>query len=237
MLAHQIPHQARLLDVKEIAPEIRHFWFDVPDLEVFDFIPGQFVSLSETLKGKKVTRAYSICSLPKANTFEIVLNLVHDGMFSPYLFSLKPGDHVEMKGPHGMFVMRNPVNDSIFVATGTGIAPFRPMLQHTLPRHPEKKFVLVFGVRYEHGFMYKQEFEEMERQYPNFKFIATVTRPTPQWTGNSGRVQQYVFQEIGDRKDFDVYICGLKEMVNDVRDRCIKELGFDKKQVVYERYD
>ncbi|MCS7025218.1 MAG: FAD-binding oxidoreductase [Bryobacteraceae bacterium] len=237
MLAHQIPHQARLLDVKEIAPEIRHFWFDIPDLETFEFIPGQFVSLSQTLNGKKVTRAYSICSLPKANTFEIVLNLVHEGIFSPYLFSLKPGDQLEMKGPHGMFVLRKPVNHSIFVATGTGIAPFRPMLQYVLPRDREHEFVLVFGVRYDHSFMFKREFEEMERQYPNFKFIPTVTRPSPEWRGNVGRVQQYVFDHIGARRDFDVYICGLKEMVNDVRDRCIKELGFDKKQVVYERYD
>jgi NAD(P)H-flavin reductase len=66
--------------------------------------------------------------------------------------------------------------------------------------------------------------------------ITTVTRPGPDWKGNVGRVQQYIFPEIGERRDIDVYICGLKEMVNDVRDRCLA-LGFDKKQIVYERYD
>ena len=54
MLAHQIAHRAQLLRYIEIAPEVRHMWFEVPDLERFDFIPGQFVSLSETIKGKKV---------------------------------------------------------------------------------------------------------------------------------------------------------------------------------------
>ena len=60
--------------------------------------------------------------------------------------------------------------------------------------------------------------------------------------GNIGRPERPVggvrlaADEEGDRRDLDVYICGLKEMVNDVRDRC-KELGFDKKQVIYERYD
>lgn len=237
MLAHQIPHQAKLVDVREIAPEVRHFWFEVPDMEAFDFIPGQFVSLSAMVKGKKVTRAYSIASVPKRNTFELCLNLVHEGMFSPHLFSLQPGDEVEMKGPHGMFVFKTPISNSMLVATGTGIAPFLPMLQYILPRDKEHEFVLVFGVRYDHSVLYQAEFEELARQHSNFKFICTVTRPGPDWKGNSGRVQQYVFQELGDRKDFDVYICGLKEMVNDVRDRCIKELGYDKKQVVYERYD
>lgn len=238
MLAHQIPHTARMLEWREIAPDVRHFIFDIPDMENFDFIPGQFVSLSQTLNGKKVTRAYSIASVPFGNNrFELCLNLVADGIFSPYLFSMKPGDTCEMKGPHGMFVFRQPVSDSVIVATGTGITPFLPMLQYILPREPERRFTLVFGVRYENSILYKEVFEEMERQYPNFKFVCTVTRPTEAWKGNAGRVTPYVFREIGDRRDLDVYICGLKEMVNDVRDRCVKELGFDKKQVVYERYD
>lgn len=236
MLAHQIPHRARLLRWVEIAPEVRHFWFEIPDLERFDFIPGQFVSLSEMVKGKKVTRAYSIASRPKENTFELCLNLVHEGVFSPFLFAMNPGDTVEMKGPHGMFVMKQPANDSMFVATGTGIAPFLPMLQHVLAIDSGHQYTLVFGVRYEHSVLYMEEFEQLARDHANFRFVCTVTRPTEAWKGNSGRVQQYVFSEIGDRRNLDVYICGLKEMVNDVRDR-LKELGFDKKQVIYERYD
>jgi CDP-4-dehydro-6-deoxyglucose reductase, E3 len=236
MLAHQIPHQAKLTRYIEIAPDNRHFWFEVPDLESFDFIPGQFVSLSEMINGKKVTRAYSIASRPYRNTFELCLNEVHDGIFSPFLFRMNPGDTVEMKGPHGAFVMRKPVSDSIFVATGTGIAPFIPMLEHCLEKDSEHQYTLVFGVRYDHSVLYKDRLDQLDARYPNFKFICTVTRPGPDWKGNSGRIQQYVFPEIGDRRDIDIYICGLKEMVNDVRDRC-KELGFDKKQIIYERYD
>lgn len=237
MQAHQIPHQSRLVDVWDIAPDVRHFVFEIPDMEKFDFIPGQFVSLSHPINGKKVTRAYSIASVPYGNNrYELCLNLVTDGIFSPFLFSLKPGDEVEMKGPHGLFIMRKPISDSVFVATGTGIAPFLPMLKDVLARDKEHQFTLVFGVRYDHSVLYKEIFEQMDREHANFKFICTVTRPGPDWKGNAGRVQQYVFDTIGKRTDLDVYICGLKEMVNDVRDRC-KELGFDKKQIVYERYD
>ena len=236
MLAHQIPHQARLIRYEEIAPDNRHFWFEIPDLESFPFIPGQFVSLSHPINGKKVTRAYSIASRPYDNKFELCLNEVKDGIFSPFLFRMEPGDEVEMKGPHGAFVMRNPVHDSIFVATGTGIAPFIPMAEHCVEQHPDRQFTLVFGVRYEHSILYRERFEKLAAKYSNFRFVYTVTRPTEEWKGNAGRVTSYVFEEIGDRRDVDVYICGLKEMVNDVRDRC-KALGFDKHQVVYERYD
>jgi ferredoxin-NADP reductase len=236
MLAHQIPHQAKLIRYKEIAPDVRHFWFEIPDMEEFRFVPGQFVSLSGIVNGKKVTRAYSIASCWHGNKFELCLNEVKDGIFSPFLFRLKPGDTVEMKGPHGMFVLKEPPNHSMFVATGTGIAPFLPMLQDRLARDSEHDYILVFGVRYDHSVLYKEIFEEMASKHKNFKFICTVTRPGPEWKGNSGRVQQYVFGEIGDRRDLDVYICGLKEMVNDVRDR-LKELGFDKKQIIFERYD
>lgn len=236
MLAHQIPHRAKLIKYIEIAPDNRHFWFEIPDLESFPFIAGQFVSLSEMINGKKVTRAYSIASRPYANTFELCLNEVHDGIFSPFLFRMQPGDTVEMKGPHGAFVMRKPVNDSVFVATGTGIAPFIPMAEECAELYPDKQFTLVFGVRYEHSILYKARFEELAAKHKNFKFVCTVTRPGIDWTGNAGRVTQYVFDEIGERRDVDVYICGLKEMVNDVRDK-LKELGFDKSQIIYERYD
>lgn len=225
-----------MVDTYEIAPEVRHMVFEIPDMERFDFIPGQFVSLSEPLNGRKITRAYSIASVPRSNQFDLCLNLVHNGAFTPHLFEMKPGDTIEMKGPHGAFVMKNPLGHSIFVATGTGIAPFRPMLQDVLSRDKEHQFILVFGVRYDHSVLYKEEFEEMASRHPNLKFLCTVTRPGPDWKGNAGRIQQYLFPEIGERRDFDVYICGLKEMVNDVRDR-LKELGFDKKQVIYERYD
>ncbi len=236
MLAHQIPHRALLTRYEEIGPDIRHFYFEIPDMEEFPFIAGQFVSLTEMVNGKKVTRAYSIASRPKKNTFELCINLVHDGVFTPHLFALKPGETIEMKGPHGAFVMKKPLSNSLFVATGTGIAPFRPMLQESLEVDTVSQYILVFGVRYENMLMYKEEFEALEKQYANFKFICTVTRPTEAWKGNAGRVQQYVLGSIGDRKDFNVYICGLKEMVNDVRDK-LKDLGFEKQQIHFERYD
>jgi CDP-4-dehydro-6-deoxyglucose reductase len=227
---------ARLVEFREIAPNTRHFVFETPELEELYFVPGQFVSFTETLRGKKITRPYSIASPPDGNRFEICLNLVDDGFFSPYLFAMQPGDTVEMSAPLGYFVLRNPGKDAIFVATGTGIAPFRSMLHAYLGQGDQKEMTLIFGVRYEQGLMYRSEFEQLEKDHPNFHFRPTLSRPGAAWKGRTGHVQQHLLEAIGDRRDLDVYICGLKLMVDDVR-AILKGLGFDRKQIIFEKYD
>ena len=96
--------RAELIGWRQMAPEIRQFDFAVPEVEELRFLPGQFVSLTETLQDKKVTRAYSIASRPGGNRFSICLNRVEGGLFSPHLFALETGGSVEMKGPLGVFV-------------------------------------------------------------------------------------------------------------------------------------
>ncbi len=86
---------------------------------------------------------------------------------------MHPGDTVEMRPPLGMFVLRQPPRDSLFIATGTGIAPFRSMLQaHLNAASPQ--FTLLFGVRYESHLMYRAEFEELAAR--NFRTSASGPR-------------------------------------------------------------
>lgn len=210
--------------------------FEVPGVQEFYFVPGQFVSLTHTIGGKEITRAYSIASPPGGNRFALCLNRVQDGIFSNWLFTLSPGDTVETSAPLGYFVLRNPDRDAIFVATGTGIAPFRSMLHAWLSQDDPKQLTLIFGVRYEASLMYRPEFEELAARHPNFRFWPTLSRPEPSWTGRTGHVQPHLIEAIGERRDLDVYLCGLKLMVDDVRAK-LKGIGFDRKQIIYEKYD
>jgi NAD(P)H-flavin reductase len=228
--------KARLLESREIAREVRHFVFDVPEVEVLAYLPGQFVSLTRDIDGKEITRAYSTAAIPSANRFELCLNRVEDGLFSPFLFNMKPGDTVKMTGPLGYFTWRQPVADSILVATGTGVAPFRGMLQSYLSNGGEREVTLVYGVRYEPSLLYRQEFEAAAEAYSNFHFQPTLSRPESAWTGRTGHVQKHVLEALGERRDMDVYICGMKAMVDDVR-RQLKGLGLDRKRIVFEKYD
>lgn len=226
---------ARLIESWEIAPRVRHFVFEAED-GPFVYEPGQFVSFTQRVDGAEITRAYSIASAPgPGNRFELCLNLVEDGCLSPYLFAMRPGETIGMAAPLGTFVLRQPPRDSLLVATGTGVAPFRAYLQAYL-HETSPAFTLLFGARREEDLLYRREFEELAARYPHFRFWPTLTQPGPGWRGRVGRVQNHLEEAIGGRRDVDVYVCGLKAMVEDVR-AVLKGMGFDRKQIRTEKYD
>jgi CDP-4-dehydro-6-deoxyglucose reductase len=230
------PTHARLLQFRDLGPEVREFLFDLPGEERFDFTPGQFVSFSGVMGGKKVTRAYSIASRPGGNRFELCLNRVREGLMSPWLFELGPGGEIAVKGPFGAFVPRQPARDSVLVATGTGVAPFRSYLQAGDLLDQRRRVTLLFGTRYEEGILYREEFEGLASQNERFTYLPTLTRPGNTWGGRTGRVQQHLDEALGRRGDIDIYICGLRAMVDEVRER-LKNAGYDRKQILSERFD
>jgi ferredoxin-NADP reductase len=227
--------KARLAESREIAPNTRHFEFEALDWQAA-FVPGQFLSITATIGEDEITRAYSVASPPDGNRFALCANLVQEGHLSPFLFLLKPGDEIDFKGPYGAFILRRSVSDSIFVATGTGIAPFRSILLSKLRENPAHRFTLIFGVRHEYGLLYHDELNALATEHPNFEYNPALTRPPDHWTGRTGRVQQHTLEALGDRRDMDVYICGLREMVDDMRAQ-LKAIGLDRKRIIYEKYD
>jgi CDP-4-dehydro-6-deoxyglucose reductase len=227
--------KARLIGMTELAPHTMHFEFEALGWDA-QFVPGQFLSLTRRFGEDEITRAYSIASPPGGGRFALCANLVPDGHFSPFLFGLEPGGEIDFKGPYGAFTLRRPVADSIFVATGTGIAPFRSMLLSELSKHPDRNFTLIFGVRHEHGLLYHEEWVAMAREFPNFRYVPSLSRPTHTWTGATGRVHPLALEALGERRDMDIYICGLREMVDELRAK-LKEVGVDRKRLIYEKYD
>lgn len=236
---------ARLTRSELISEKTKHLEFDIEEVSRFDFIPGQFVSVREPRGDKFVTRAYSIASAPRGNnTFDLCLNRVDEGFMSNFLCDREIGQTARFHGPHGLFVLKPEVQDVIFVATGTGVAPFRSMAQQLFgtdgsgaQRHNGRQIWLVYGTRYAEDVYYKEEFERLAAEHPNFHYTATLSRPAEGWSGGRGYVQEHVRKIVGDRKDMHVYICGLNEMVSGVRQLLIEECGWEKKRVIFERYD
>ncbi|MBM3787305.1 MAG: FAD-dependent oxidoreductase, partial [Acidobacteria bacterium] len=215
---------ARLVSFADLAPDIRHFVFEAPDMASLDFLPGQFASLRQEIGGKTITRAYSLAAAPRGdNQFEICLNRVEGGLFSPHLFALQAGQTVDCHGILGTFGWRDPAMDSILVATGTGIVPFRAMLQHPVAR----QVTLIHGTRHEAGLLWRAEFEALT----GLRYLPTLTRPGDKWAGRRGRVQPLLEDVLGNRTDIQVYVCGLKEMVDSVRALC-KACGLDRRQFI-----
>ncbi len=225
-----------------ISPDSKHLEFKVEGVEQFPFKAGQFVSIRELRPdGKWHTRAYSIASGPRKNaTFDIVLNRVEEGFLSNWLCDLEVGTKVSFHGPHGLFTLREPRGNAIFIATGTGIAPFRSMA-HWLFEEPERnqgnEYWLVFGTRYHHGIYYREEFEQLAKEHPNFHYVCTLSRCGDDWQGCRGYVQDHVREIVRGRADMIAYICGLNDMVDHNRKMLMDEMGWDKKQIVFERYD
>jgi CDP-4-dehydro-6-deoxyglucose reductase len=228
--------KAVLLGSREIAPGTRHFEFGVEGVERFDFRPGQFVSMHREVEGKRITRAYSLCSVPDGNRFELCLNLVEGGRVSPVLFGLEPGDPIDFTGPVGDFVRAPQPADSLYIATGTGVAPMRGLLRETLPADSAHTHRLLFGTRGEEALLYRAEFEELVREHRNFHYWPTLTRADDAWPGRRGRVQGHLEAALGGRFDVEIYVCGLRAMVDEVRAQ-LKAMGYDRKRVHYERYD
>jgi len=238
-------YSARLLESQVLSDQTKHLVFEVENEGCFDFTPGQFVSMMAPKEGKTITRAYSIASAPRNNQIDICLNRVENGFFSNLLCDLNEGACLDFHGPHGLFVLRNPLRDSFFIATGTGIAPMRSFLQHLYAdpsRVGDCHIWLVYGTRYTKDIYYRDQFEELARKHPNFHYTITISRPEDTWQGERGYVQEHVKRILLSRppelrNQMDAYICGLNDMVSAIRKLLTEEFGWDKKSIIFERYD
>ncbi|HEX8801472.1 MAG TPA: FAD-binding oxidoreductase, partial [Terriglobales bacterium] len=121
---------ARLLRSIALSDQTKHLEFAIEGGEGFHFTAGQFVSIQQPKPDGKVhTRAYSLASAPTHDArFDLCLNRVESGFLSNWLCDLEEGATVQLHGPHGMFTLRQPHQDSVFIATGTGVAPIRGMV-------------------------------------------------------------------------------------------------------------
>ena len=245
-----------------------HFEWVLDGMESFPFAAGQFVSaVAQDANGKQQTRAYSIASAASGNRFELCVNRVEGGFFSNHLADLPDlplGGSIKVHGPHGNFALRQPITDSILVATGTGVAPMRSFTQWLFPkdgpdRSEGKDIWLIYGTRHESELYYRAEFEALAARYPNFHYLATLSRAPESWGGLRGYVQEHMARIVEERAarlglpipqpapdptllaselnfDFYTYICGLNNMVSAVRER-LAGFGWHRKQIVFERYD
>lgn len=227
-----------------------HLDFELDGVKEFAFIPGQFVSaVAEDGDGKQKMRAYSIASAPGSNRFALCLNRVDDGFFSNRLADLREGETQRFQEPLGFFTLRQPLTDSLLIATGTGVAPMRSFVQWLFPaggpdRSACKQIWLVFGTRHETELYYREEFETIAAQHTNFHYLPTLSRSGDKWAGLHGYVQEHAARIAQEHRtsatepEFDIhaYVCGLSPMINAVRER-LKELGWNRKQIITERYD
>jgi glycine betaine catabolism B len=224
----------------------RRFWIQLPQLSSFDFIPGQFVSLDLPIHDKpaKRLRSYSIASWPDGtNVIELVIVWLEGGAGTTYLFNhVKEGSPLTLRGPLGVFTLPSALDKDFFlICTGTGIAPFRSMVNYIrLHAVPHPNIYLIYGTRTSKDLLYYEEMKALEREVINFHYIPTLSRE--QWNGRSGYVHA-VYEGLVQQKKEDgiqllpalFYLCGWKVMIDEAKERILK-LGYDRKSIHQELY-
>ena len=188
----------------------------------FRFKAGQHVSLS--IKGDYQSREYSIYSGENDDNLQVLVKEVEGGYFSPKLKNLKPGDLLEVHGPFGRFGLDEKNKDShkhVFIASGTGIAPFHSIIKS----NPGLDYQLIHGVRY--------QIEGYEKKsYPPERYTLCTSREK---TGNyQGRLTGFL-KEARFEKHSLFYLCGNSEMIFDAME-ILKEKGFDRESIRVEVY-
>jgi len=242
-------YTSTLEEILQPTPDVRLFRFTLDGCsEINPFVAGQFIQMlcpvpdkDNPGKTKKIIRSYSIASPPEETRFlEFCIKLVIEGAFTPTLWNMRVGDKIEMRGPYGKFVIPEPVeHDLVFIAAGTGIAPFWGMIYHLLKGAKVKRDIaLIFGVRYESDVLYEKEFKQLTAEHPNFRPIFTLSRPRnpADWWGETGYVQGHLARNIKDPANTKAYICGLTPMIEQVQAE-LARLGFTTDRIHYERYD
>ena len=137
------------------------------------------------------------------------------------------------------FTLKYPLaSEIIMIATGSGISPFKAMLLELLEeKKVSNQIYLLFGNRTEDEIIYRTFFEELAKKHPNFHFKSILSRPDAHWKGEIGRVQDLIKKHISaEDKDKQFYLCGMKEMVLSSVE-LLKEMGFNKDKIHFERYN
>ncbi len=220
----------------EVTPRNKHLRFRLPAGKELHFKAGQFMQMFIPLPDGKVRRSsYSIASSPKhADFFELCVTLVDGGKSSTHLHGLKPGDKIQGMGPLGTFRFTDDGRDSVFIATGSGIAPFRSMIYDQIEKGTPRTLRLLFGNRYEPDIIYRKDWEALASQKANFKALFTLSRA--EWGGAKGYVQDHVQAFVPEPAGKNYYICGLKNMIDAVEQKLLS-LGVPKEQIHFERFD
>jgi len=231
-----------VIKIEDASESTRRFWIQIPELDSFNFKPGQFVTLDLPIheKPNKRWRSYSIASAPDGtNIIELVIVLLEGGLGTTYLFNeIKVGSNITLRGPVGVFTLPETLGKDLYlICTGTGIAPFRSMV-HWIHQHKiaHKNIHLIFGCRKLTDQLYGSELKALEVQENNFYYHPVFSREDAVPDGaHKGYVHGVYEQLLAAKNPSQFYLCGWKNMIDEAKQR-IMAAGYDKKDIHLEIY-
>lgn len=200
-----------------------------------------------------VTRAYSMANYPGEGKL-VILNVrvalpppgapsdAPPGVMSSYLFSLRPGDKLDVLGPFGEFFARNTDAEMVFIGGGAGMAPMRShILDQLLRLESKRKISFWYGARSRRELFYKDLFDRLAAEHDNFSWHVALSEPRPEdhWEGYQGFIHQIVLEHYlehhPDPEDCEFYLCGPTVMINAVL-HMLEDLGVPEENVLFDDF-
>ncbi|HLC32140.1 MAG TPA: FAD-binding oxidoreductase [Candidatus Nanoarchaeia archaeon] len=205
--------------------------------------PGQHYEIRLTAPdGYQAARPYSLASAPEqTNELEFGIQLLPNGEVSPYLFQLKEGEQVELKGPlGGHFIWEHTMpGPLLLIGGGSGLVPLISMLRHSLKHNYQDPIYFLISTKTEDKILYWPELQQLARKNKNLKIIPTLTGQIPQnWKGETGRIDNtFLSKHLSNLKDKMplIYICGPTPFVESIASS-LQQFGFNPHEIRTERF-
>jgi NAD(P)H-flavin reductase len=230
-------YRARLEDAEFYNERYVRYEIELVEPNQITFIPGQYVSMRVTERGDR--RSYSICNTPdELHGFKLLVDLKPMGPGSQYLKSLKFGDELDVLAPLGQFVVPDnaPQDHLVFIATGSGIAPFKSMIEDQLrTKQTTKQITLFWGMRYAEELFWLDDWQDLVEAYPNFRFHPVISQAPDEWTLCKGRVTDCLNVHALPENAL-YFLCGNKPMVADATALLTQQKGVDPSLVLKELF-
>jgi benzoate/toluate 1,2-dioxygenase reductase component len=226
-------HTGVLASIDTLSDTTTEFAITLDDRSALGFLPGQYVNLQ--VPGTDQTRSYSFSSGPRADEVGFLLRNTPTGALPTYLRErAKPGDRIEFQGPLGSFYLRPLQRPVLFLAGGTGLAPFLSMLDKLSQNSADHPIHLIFGVTNDADLVKMEQLENYAKQLPTFSFACCVADEGSSYP-KKGYVTRYIEPEHLNGGDADVYLCGPPPMV-DAAIALLEGKGVPEARIFYDKF-
>ena len=209
----------RVQKIERVTDDVVILFLKLPANERLQFLAGQYV---EFLLKDKTRRSFSMANAPHDDEpVQLHVRHVPGGNFTDHVFTkMKERDILRFEGPHGTFFLREESEKPIvFVASGTGFAPIKSIIEHALNKNIARPMTLYWGGRRPKDLYLNEMPLKWAAEHPGFKYVPVVSEALPEdrWTGRTGFVHRAVMEDLPDLSGCQVYACGVPVMVDSAR--------------------
>ena len=220
MLTSGVPIRSlrtRVQSIQALTHDIYSLCLALDSEEPLQFHAGQYVDIQ--IPGTEHKRSFSMANTPAvADRLEFMIKLYPGGHFSGLLGErLAPGDELHVKGPYGVFILREHSDaDLIFIGGGAGMAPIWSLLCSMAERGIHRKVTYYYGARTRRDLFHVDELRALEQRLPDFRFVPALSEPAPDdgWDGEVGLITDVVDRLEGDLSGYEGYLCGPPPMID-----------------------